>query len=286
VQQHLNSLRHEINNQTHAFKDQYSIQLQQARNQWHANRLHFEKEKMKRLLPSRNGMNPTGTQMTQAFSAHQDRMGLCREVGFCMADIVDAVDNVAKGRIQNHHFTEPFIAPPPPTSLDPELLNKSKQVETAKSNELNALTLKYRLAEEERSRAWKKLLKVKSDHKMQQKLITSSGTYRYIQLDASNCNRFPVPNLQQCMLEEVQQMGTHIGSISSYKPAPRPPPPSKEDGDAASKYCFTATRKRVAAAGVERIPVSKPKEAAKAESEPPKESLRRRSRIRNQGKTL
>ena len=178
---------------------------------------------------------------------------MCRELGTCMADIVDAVDNIAHGRIQNYFFNEPFIPPPPPPGFDPQALEQSSQREANKRNELNNLTLKHRVAEEERSRAWKKLLKVKGDNKMQQKLYTSAGTYRIHQLDANNCNRFPMPNLQQCGLEEIPQMGTHLGSISSFTPAPLPtrPEPFAED---ASKYCFTATRKRMAAVGVTHIP--------------------------------
>ena len=200
--------------------------------------------------------------MTQAFSAHQDRMGFCREIGTCMADIVDAVDNIATGRMQNYVFNEPFIPPPPPPGLDLQTLEQHKQVEASKRSELNNLTLKHRVAEEERSRAWKKMLKVKGDHKMQQKLYTSAGTYRIHQLDANNFNRFPMPNFQQCGLEEIPQMGTHLSSISSFTPAPlsTPPEPFAED---TAKHCFTAMRVRMATVGVTNVPLPhKPKHDA------------------------
>ena len=253
IQQQLNTAQLEMSNQTHSFKDQYNFQFQQAKHHWIAKRTRFEQEKLQRVLPSRNGKFPTGTQMTQTYMAHQDRTGLCRELGTCMADIVDAVDNIAHGRIQNYFFNEPFIPPPPPPGFDPQILEQSSQREANKRNELNNLTLKHRVAEEERSRAWKKLLKVKGDHKMQQKLYTSAGTYRIHQLDANNCNRFPMPNLQQCSIEEIPQMATHLSAASSFTPAPLSTPPEQCAEDA-SRHCFTATRKRMAAVGVTHVP--------------------------------
>ena len=259
VQQQINTLVHEVSNQAHAFKEQYSIQIKQARNQWNANRLHFENERMQKLLPSRRGINPTGTQTTQSFRASQDRvaLGINKEVGTCLADIVDAVDSIAQGAVQNERFSEPFVVPPPPPGYDPEALERGKQLESSKRNELNNLTLRQRNSEDERNRAWKKLLKVKGEHRMQHQILTGGGTFRWIPLDPNNCSRFPMPELQHSSFEHLQQGGAHLDSVSSFPPQARWAPPAGS-GDNSSRYSLSAVRRRIAVDG-SVAPASTPK---------------------------
>jgi len=234
------------------------------------------------MFPSRNGMTPTGTQMTQRFSAHQDRLGICSEVGNCLADIVDAVDNIAEGKLQNERFSEPFNIPPPPPGFDHEALEKAKQMEEAKRNELNALALRQRSVEDERNKAWKRMLKVKAENNMPQNIYSASGQYRAIQLDINNYSRLPVPSLHQChSLEGVPQVGGQHENLASFTPSERMVP--GEHGDPASnKYSLSATRARVAAiAAISVAPAApKPKEEEK------KKSTRQSIKVRKQGKTL
>lgn len=261
VKQDINALTSQLSNQAHAFKEQYSIQIRHAKNQWNADRVHFEKEKLQKLLPSRNGIKPTGTPLTQSYSSHRDQLNLAKEVGTCLADVVDTVDSIALGTVQNEHFSEPFVRPAPPAGFDAEALERGKQLETFKRNELNALTLRVRSCEDERLHAWKKLLKVKGEHKMQQQLCTSTGTWRNIQLDANNHSKFPMPALQQSGLETLPNPG-NLGNASSFTPRVRKVPSSSED---ANRYSLSAVRKRIA-------PGSAPKKA--------KDGLRHRPRGR------
>jgi len=179
----------------------------------------------------------------------------------CLADIVDAVDSVAQGTVQNERFSEPFVMPPLPAGFDHEALERGKQVESAKRNELNAVALRYKTSEDERSRAWRKLLKVKGERKMPQQVPTNAGTYRIVLLDASSFNRFPMPQLREAALEALPQP-SHLASISSFTPAARQAP-IFSGNDRSSRYSLSAVRKRIATAESPVAPASTPQKKKK-----------------------
>lgn len=247
LQQQVNAIVNDLSNRSLAFKEEYTKQIKRTKQQWIAKRHQFEMEKLQMILPSKNGVLPIGTEVTRSYCSYRDQLGYYNAIGSCLADIVDAVDSIANGIIQNKKFTEVFTMPSPPAYFDPEALKKIQQAEASKRQELNDLTLQCRTAEDQRSCAWKKLLKIKGEHKMHHHLYTSSGSYRLIQLDASNYTRFPLPSLQESHLESIPQIMGHLPVFASFTPSMRTTfLADKVDVSLLAKHSFSALRKRIA----------------------------------------
>jgi hypothetical protein len=255
LQMQLNTLAADLKHHSDNLNSEYFAQVQIAKHMWNNGRIQFETNKLNRMLPSRSGRVPIGTQITQHYRTRPDRTGRAEAIGDCLADIVDCVDGIAQGRLRNEHC-EPFVAP---VLSDLESLQRAKQVEATKRLEFNALTLRLRTSEGDRMRAWRRLLKVKADFKSPYQFM-HNGTWRSIDLDPTSCASLPMPGLSATATQRVVEP-TNMGQafVSSYTPshaARYPPAGSMLMSD--SKYSTARVRDRIAVDGTV-APVTKPK---------------------------
>jgi hypothetical protein len=255
LQMQLNTLAADLKHHSDNLNSEYFAQMQIAKHMWNNGRIQFEANKLNRMLPSRSGRVPIGTQITQHYRSRPDRTGRAEAIGDCLADIVDCVDGIAQGRLRNERY-EPFAAP---VLSDLESMQRAKQVEAAKRLEFNALTLRLRTSEGDRLRAWRRLLKVKADFKSPHHFV-HNGTIKSMFLDPVTCANVPMPGLSRTAIQQVvapENMGQAF--MSSYTPshaARYPPAGSMLMSD--SKYSTARVRDRIAVDGTV-APVTKPK---------------------------
>jgi hypothetical protein len=261
LQNQINTLAQQIRALTQSVQSEYMVQVSLTKNRWNLDRCAFETNKLNQMLPSRNGIMPTGTLVTQGYKSRPDRfaVGLNEIVATCIADIVDCVENIAHGRIRNDRFQEPFVLPA--SSADVEALQRAKQMESTKRNDLNSYTLKLRTSEGERLRSWRKMLKTKMEFDIPHQHFSSSGQVRVFRLDQHLCSSLPLPALHQTAAQDVPQELPGQSSVATYKPMHTVRPPPNPAPLSESKYSTARVRERIASDGTV-APVTKPKMTA------------------------
>lgn len=216
-------------------KNEYNARVLFAKDQHLKKRRAFEDQKLTMLLPSRNNRPRIGTRTTQAYSV---RDSVSNVVGDCLADIVDAVDNIGQGLAQNQKFTEEFRVPPAPA------FEQLMSNEIAWGKEMQMLNAKLRSSEEERHRSWKKMLKVKNEF--------SAGLPDMARYGAAPPLRTTTP---QDMPYSNRPATGPVYTPVSYKTRVAP---TVSAPNSASKYSAARVRQRIASDGTV-APVSEPK---------------------------
>lgn len=248
-------------------KNEYSVQVAVARNQWKKRYDEFNAGKLDLVIPSRwprSEGKSVGTSATQRYAARPDPFA--RTVGACMADVVDAVDMIATRRVNNVFFDEPrFVPPPPPPasvgSADVDkatgetAIQSQQRIELAFRQEVSALTLKIRSCEEDRLRTWKKMLKTKAEFDIPHHHVTNmhGGS---IHVNLSNYHLMPLPPLQASAQQNIPQGVASRSNIPSYTPARSHT--FSSSGLNESKYSAARVRERHSADG-SVAPVTEPK---------------------------
>jgi hypothetical protein len=243
----------------HSLQNDYSVRLAIASNQWNKSRHQFEQEKLNKLLPSRNNRVPNGTQLTQNFKGRVDPMGISQQVGNCLADVVDAVEEISTGRVTNEPFTEKFTFPPfPDPVVHPEtgetFSQRHRRLEEMLLQEISSAKHKLRSSEDDRQRAWKKMLRTKAEFD-----LSHPYNGRNIQVNLSNYSHFPVPSLRQSTAQSVPHMAGASHSTGVY--TPRVAPLAPVETDSTKKYSAARVRERIGADG-SVAPASQPKRNA------------------------
>jgi len=231
--------------------NEFKVKAAVAKNDWNRGRLEFEEEKLKETLPSYSGRAPTGTPSTQEYGKRHDSSGISQAVAGAVADVVDAVDRVSCGEVPLRKY------PPPPSEEGLSAhadLEKLQRAENAYREELAAVVKDLRISEENRHRAWKKMMKTKGElggtHHM-------AGMGR-VTLNPSNYHSVPVPVLRQSMAERIPRQAPPAAT-PSYTPAVRSHVPAAESRpQSESKYSAARVRERIATDGTV-APVSEPK---------------------------
>jgi hypothetical protein len=261
LQNQVNQLSEQIRALTQSVQSDYMVQVSLAKNRWNLDRCSFETTKLNQMLPSRNGIMPTGSIMTQSYRVRPDRIavGLNEIVATCIADIIDCVDSIGNGRIRNERFQQPFVLPTP--SADVDSLQRAKQLETAKRNDLNTCTLKLRTSEGERLRAWRKMLKTKMEFDVPHQHISSTGQTRLIRLDPNLCSTLQLPALHQTAAQDIPQELPGRSSVATYTPMHSARTQPSQVPVSESKYSTARVRERIASDGTV-APVTKPKMTA------------------------
>lgn len=221
MQQQLQRIMNEQRNVEQQWNNEYSVQVAIAKNRWLQARRQFDHNRLNNLLPSRQNYQIRGTQMTQTYRTRPDRTGISDQVGQCLGDVVDAVEGILQGILQNSRFTEQFVPPPVPAGFDPDRAKRLKQMEAQTRNETNELAVRISKLEDQRKRSWKKLLKTKADFDIPHEHISSStGMVKMVQVTGSNYGSIPPPNLQ---LNSLQHVPRSLGSkrsaaVAAYRP--------------------------------------------------------------------
>lgn len=226
------------------------MQGQVALSNWHRERQQFEQDKLNKMLPSRLHKRPTGTQLTQQYYGRGDQVS--QVVAVCLSDVIDAVEMVGEGKLPNPKY--------PVSKPDAQAKAEAYQrMEGQLRHELNNLTTKLRASEEDRNRAWKKMLKTKAEFDLPHITTNSYGQRGRVQVSANNYHLIPLPSLRQSMAENVpHELSAARPAIPSFTPARSPTAPSR--GSSESRYSAARVRERVAADGTV-APVSMPKQS-------------------------
>jgi len=260
IQNQLNAFVYENRARVSKLKNEYKVEFAIARNRWNQHREEFDRKRLDSALPSRWGRNPEGTPMTKHYKTRNDHISL--QVSDCLADVVDSVDLASQGRIKLEKFGEKFVPPRLPdyqTTVDPKtgetLHQRNQRVENTLRNEMNALALKLRSSEEDRHRAWKKMLKTKAEFDVPHQ----QGPRSRVQIDLNNYHLMPMPALRQSSTQIIpQEVAAARSSVASYVPVRSHPFPARAGGSSESKYSAARVRERIAADGTV-APVSEPK---------------------------
>lgn len=268
VRQHATNKLNTVVYENHAhisnLKNEYSVEVAIAKSRWNKRREDFEKTKLDKMLPSRWGRAPDGSQMTKDYCARRDQIS--GSVGICLADIVDAVDMIAQGKVQNEKFREPYKPPAVPDfgsattdqATGETVLQRHQRVEATLRQDMNALTMKLRSCEEDRQRAWKKMLKTKTEFDLPHHQVTNIHGGR-IHVDRSNYHMMPLPALQTSAQQSVPQEAASRSMVPSYIPAHNRPLSMMDSGATSqSKYSAARVRERISADG-SVAPVTEPK---------------------------
>lgn len=184
----------------------------------------------------------------------------------CLSDVIDAVDMVARGELRLEKFTEPFIPPPNPNSIDPSTgetqLQMRQRTEAILRKDMNNLTMKLRQSEEGRQRAWKRMLKTKAEFDIpHHQPLSNSYSYnrgRGVNLNLNNYHVMPLPALRGSTKEILPQNVAPNYSFQSYTPARRQAFGAQGVATSDSKYSAARVRKRISEDG-SVAPVTAPK---------------------------
>lgn len=186
---------------------------------WHHRRQQFENQKLNTMLPSRNNRPIQGTGLTQRYRALPDRSGISDVVGGCLGDVVDAVESISMGMMRNEIFNERFV--PSTDGNESEIPARLRQMEAARRNELNEVTLRINQLEEVRKKAWRKVMKTKAELDLPHQHVSHTGAVQTIHLNMSNYGSIQVPVLTQGGLLKAPTDVFGASTIATYAPKAR-----------------------------------------------------------------
>jgi hypothetical protein len=274
----IQSLTAETNALKTKLKNDYDVDCAVAKSRWLKRKHEFDRQRMDAVFPSRWGHMPEGTHYTRAYATRHDQIS--NPVAVCLSDIVDAIDMAYNGQIQLDFFHERFV-PPSKAQLqgaivDPStgetILQRNDRLEKSCKREIAKLTASLTTCEQDRHRAWKKLLKTKAEFDIPHHVTNPAGQRSRVHLDMSNYHMIPCPHMQQSTMQPVPaETGVHRSA--AYVPTRSVPPPvdgcvavstpagtdsdTKEDG-LLSKYSSARVKERIASDG-SVMPASEPK---------------------------
>jgi hypothetical protein len=240
-------------------KNDYALEVAIARARWHKEKQEHDINRAKNAMPSNWGRQPIGTNTTQNYMRVA---GIPNIVGTCVADLVDGAILVGEGKLQDKKMGD-FVPPPSHDAMHnmgggDSLAQQQMRMETEMRRQLGDFQLNFQNSEEERKRAWKKMLKTKAELDLPQAGLFPQNQRRgRMQLDLTNYHLVPMPALrasgQQTMPQEFSMARADVASYA-------PPVTAHGDptGGSDSKYSAARVRERISADG-SVAPVSEPK---------------------------
>jgi len=134
---------------------EFAPQIQYVKNSFLQKRRDFDNQKLNKVLPSRFGQAPQGTAYIQGYAS---RGGEATQVANCLADVVDATENVLTGVSPTLCFTETFQAPQIPE------MERFFHDDKVLAQELGIVTQQLQNAEAQRDGAYRRLMKAKQEY--------------------------------------------------------------------------------------------------------------------------
>lgn len=263
LQNQLNNLILDSRAKVAKLKNDYALQVVLERNRWQKRKDQFDAQRMQALMPTRMGRHPVGTPYISSYARScRDRNGIF--VAECLGDIVDAVVTIRDNNIKGF---DGFIPPPGPDianlvedqSTGETFAQRQARIEQSVKKELNNLSLKLQASEDERRRAWRKMLKIKAEFEAPSHRFYLNAARERIPIDSGNYHMHPVPPLRSSHLAVMPQpMPLSNSTVGSYTPNPSSLPLSAQHDGSMSKYSAARVRERISADGTV-APVSEPK---------------------------
>jgi len=258
VQTDLNNLMTQHRLEASKLENEYNIQVTFARAQWEKRKREFEIQKSKKAMQGMFGQMPIGTNGTQNASAHPDQ--IINNVGLALARVVDLVVIRVESGLDDEQF-EDFVPPPPPNvdrivvdqSTGETLGQRHERAESGLRRELTSLSQRLQQCEEDRKRAWRKMLKTKAEFEMPQS--------RRGRVDPSQANLLPMPPLRANQTTAIPTANFPPPAMPTYGTSPQIKQ-SRFSNTAMtgsdSKYSAAKVRERISSDGTV-VPVTEPK---------------------------
>ncbi|GKY96430.1 hypothetical protein MPSEU_000602500 [Mayamaea pseudoterrestris] len=202
---------------------EYDVKLSAAHGEWMKRLNTFNNEKLNKAFKSRWNQQPQGTVYTSHYGTRPEPIR--KEVALCAADLVDAVERIVDGQLVNPVFNERFMPPPNTSRLNEvdaatgQVVAPQKQrIQSHYRKESDALAQQFRQCEEERQRAWRRMLKVKSELNVPQLIVSG---HRPVQMPVtdSNYHIIAMPNVAVAGMEVIpRELDATRAVVSSYVP--------------------------------------------------------------------
>ena len=235
----------------HQVEKTYKEALGAAHQQWNKRRMEFEKTRLNTYMPNRNNPNhrPDGTALTKVYATQKDPIH--HTVATCMGDILDVAIAAGEGKFRIERFQEEFQPPvKPDVHSNPNYVSSLRADESLRKD-FAAVTAELRVAEEERQKAWKRMMKTKAEFEMPGR--GASSNYNMPQLRQTVLT--PAPRMHTSMPPDPQALArmAMASMPNSAVMAAATGPPSSD-----SKYSAARVRERIGADGTV-VPVTAPK---------------------------
>jgi hypothetical protein len=243
--------------QAHA---EHAKQVVEARKRWMKEKMNHDLKCIQTLLPSKLRQQPLGTERIKEFMENANQIEHRSVVGLCLADVIDGSLKIAEGKVSLDKFVD--FKPPPAPGIDPEtgedMITRQHRVESEFRSKYNIVNARFQTSENERLRAFKKMMKSKAELGLMHEQIFPNQSYpRSFLVTNDNYNTIPLPPLrtssQMNIPREFQR--TKI-SVASYTPPTATA--TATSGESDSKYSAAKIRDRKGADGTV-APVSEPK---------------------------
>lgn len=231
LQTDLNQVSYESRAKVAGLRNSYLVEVAAARKIWEER----HREKALASLPSNQGITPSGTPRTASAANHPDHR--LSNAGKALADIVDCVVARSESGWKDDDPIEDFQPPPEPdysiTVLDKTtgetLRQRQERLEGEIRQQLTEVASQIHGAEEERKKAWKKLLKTKSDFDMPHSQVTNiGGRNSRVSFNPNQLALLPVPSIHgsgSAMMPALMH-NYPMASIPSYVPPVVAMPPA------------------------------------------------------------
>ena len=184
----LNALMHDNRKFVSQVQQNYKNELEHAYSQWNKRRQEFESRRLQFYMPNRGHPQhrPNGTPLTKVYSNQADPIH--RTVAFCLADILDTSIGAHEKGVQLERFTEEFQPPQRPDIQSNTNYVQNQITEERLKKEYSNITNELRANEEERQKAWKRMMKTKAEFEM---------PHGRVSLDMNNYSMVPLPSLRE-----------------------------------------------------------------------------------------
>jgi hypothetical protein len=224
----------------------YSMRVSIAKARYMKEKQNWSLQKARQVMQNMQGQMPVGTQRTQMASAHSNQ--IVNTVGLTLGRIVDAVIIKAERGSYDHEMFPPFQQPPTPDlnsivvnrTTGETLSQRQNRLDTNLRNEIADLNSRFQKSEQERERAWRKLLKTKAEF--------DGGRRRF------DPNLMPLPSLRSSGMVATPAASAPAAAVASYVPQNR----SYAGPESQSKYSAARIRGRISSDG-SVMPASEPK---------------------------
>ena len=236
----------------------YKIELENAHKLWNQRRQEFESRRLQFYMPNRNypQHRPNGSGLTKVYSNQPDPTR--RTVAFCLADILDTAIGAHEKGVQLERFTEEFQPPQQPDVQSNTNYTQNQLTEERLKQEYTSITTELRICEEERQKAWKRMMKTKAEFEI---------PHGRTSLDMNNYSLIPLPSLRSSAAEHAGNIPSASMSLPmdalavSRMPVSSLSNPGMQVGGAGmsdSKYSAARVRERISSDGTV-APVTAPK---------------------------
>ena len=224
----------------------YSLRVSISKTRYMKEKQSWNIQKARQVMQNMHGQMPVGTQRTQMASSHSNQ--IVNTVGLILGRIVDAVVlRTERGSYDGEIF--PAFQQLPPPDFNNMVVNRSTgetysqqqtRLETTLRNETTDLNNRFQASEQERDRAWRKLLKTKAEF--------DGGRRRF------DPNLMPLPSLRSSGMVATPALTPPAAAMATYVPQNR----SYAGPESQSKYSAARIRGRISSDG-SVMPASEPK---------------------------